>query len=69
MSDTGAKYTSDTFKVLLKKLVQSPSDFTPDDCAECFRHLCVQGASEAQVSRLERLLHVVMLKRSRQELF
>ncbi|WWD20755.1 anthranilate phosphoribosyltransferase [Kwoniella shandongensis] len=41
-------YTPDSFKVLLKKLVQSPDEFTPEDCALCFRHLCVQGASEAQ---------------------
>lgn len=44
-----SQYTPETFKVLLKKLVQTPNDFTPEDCAECFRHLCVQGASEAQV--------------------
>ncbi|WWC65206.1 anthranilate phosphoribosyltransferase [Kwoniella dejecticola CBS 10117] len=42
------EYTPDTFKVLLKKLVQTPDDFTPEDCAQCFRHLCVQGASDAQ---------------------
>ena len=42
--------TPDTFKVLLKKLVQTPDDFTPEDCADAFKHLCVQGASEAQVS-------------------
>ncbi|WWC98525.1 anthranilate phosphoribosyltransferase [Kwoniella sp. B9012] len=43
-----SQYTPETFKVLLKKLVQTPDDFTPEDCAQCFRHLCVQGASEAQ---------------------
>ncbi|WWC72603.1 anthranilate phosphoribosyltransferase [Kwoniella pini CBS 10737] len=42
------EYTPDTFKVLLKKLVQTPDEFTPEDCAQCFRHLCVQGASDAQ---------------------
>ncbi|OXC68514.1 anthranilate phosphoribosyltransferase [Cryptococcus neoformans] len=42
------EYTPDTFKVILKKLVQSPEEFTSEDCAECFRHLCVEGASEAQ---------------------
>lgn len=49
MAKEESKYTPDTFKVLLKKLVQSPTDFTSEDCAECFRHLCVQGASDAQV--------------------
>ncbi len=44
-----ADYTPESFKVLLKKLVQSPTEFTPDDCAFAFRHLCVQGASDAQV--------------------
>ncbi|WVQ95670.1 anthranilate phosphoribosyltransferase [Kwoniella sp. CBS 9459] len=44
-----SEYTPETFKVLLKKLVQTPLEFTPDDCAQCFRHLCVQGASDAQV--------------------
>lgn len=43
-----SKYTPTTFAPLLKKLVQSPTEFTPDDCAECFEHLCVQGASDAQ---------------------
>ena len=43
-------YSPDTFKILLKKLVQTPNEFTPDDCALAFRHLCVQGASDAQVS-------------------
>lgn len=42
-------FTNDTFKVLLKKLVQTPTDFTPDDCAAAFRHLCAQAASDAQV--------------------
>lgn len=46
---SATEYTPDTFKVILKKLVQSPEEFTAEDCAECFRHLCVQGASEAQV--------------------
>ena len=46
--DSG-NYTNDTFKVLLKKLVQSPTEFTADDCATAFRHLCVQAASDAQV--------------------
>jgi hypothetical protein len=42
-------YNPDTFKVLLKKLVQSPTEFQPEDCALSFRHLCVQAASDAQV--------------------
>lgn len=46
---SATEYTPDTFKVILKKLVQTPEEFTSEDCAECFRHLCVQGASEAQV--------------------
>ena len=51
-----AEYTPETFKPLLKKLVQSPGDFTPEDCAVCFRHLCVQGANDAQVRHLMPLL-------------
>jgi anthranilate phosphoribosyltransferase len=43
-----SKYTHATFAPLLKKLVQSPSEFTPEDCSECFQHLCVQAASDAQ---------------------
>jgi len=43
-----SKYTHSTFAPLLKKLVQSPSEFTPEDCSECFQHLCVQAASDAQ---------------------
>lgn len=43
-----SKYTHATFAPLLKKLVQSPSEFTPQDCSECFQHLCVQAASDAQ---------------------
>jgi anthranilate phosphoribosyltransferase len=50
MPQAPTDYTPDSFKVLLKKLVQTPNDFTPEDCALCFRHLCVQGASDAQVS-------------------
>ena len=46
--DSG-NYSPDTFKVLLKKLVQSPTEFTAEDCATAFRHLCVQAASDAQV--------------------
>lgn len=42
------KYTPTTFAPLLKKLVQSPTELKPEDCAECFEHLCVQGASDAQ---------------------
>ena len=44
--------TPDTFKVLLKKLAQVPDDFTPEDVAQCFRHLCRvdgKGATDAQV--------------------
>lgn len=52
MPHAPADYTPDSFKVLLKKLVQTPDEFTPEDCALCFRHLCVQGASDAQVGRL-----------------
>jgi hypothetical protein len=47
-----SQYTPDTFKVLLKKLTQVPDDFTPEDVAQCFRHLCRsdgKGATEAQV--------------------
>ncbi len=44
-----AQYSPDTFKVLLKKLVQTPAEFTPEDCATAFRHLVTESASEAQV--------------------
>lgn len=47
--DTG-NYTQESFKVILKKLVQTPTEFTPNDCASAFRHLCAQAASDAQVS-------------------
>ena len=50
------EYTPDSFKVLLKKLVQSPDEFTPEDCASAFRHLAVNGAAEAQV-RLQHEAH------------
>lgn len=43
-----SQYTPATFSLLLKKLVQSPADFTSEDCAQCFRHLCVNAAAEAQ---------------------
>lgn len=52
------QYTPDTFKLLLKKLTQAPDDFTADDVAQCFRHLCRadgNGATEAQV-RSDRLM-------------
>jgi anthranilate phosphoribosyltransferase len=52
-TDDEQKFTPDTFKLLLKKLAQVPDDFTPEDVADCFRHLCRvdgKGASEAQVS-------------------
>ncbi|KAL7422838.1 anthranilate phosphoribosyltransferase [Cryptotrichosporon argae] len=42
------EYTPDTFKILLKKLVQTPTEFTPDDCGQCFRHIVVQAATDAQ---------------------
>ena len=45
-----SKYSPETFKVLLKKLVQQPEEFTPEDCAECFEHLCAEAAAEAQAS-------------------
>jgi anthranilate phosphoribosyltransferase len=48
MPKEDSKYTSTTFAVLLKKLVQTPDEFTPADCAACFQHLCVQAASDAQ---------------------
>lgn len=49
MAKENSQYSPDTFKVLLKKLVQTPTEFTPEDCAECFQHLVSQTASEAQV--------------------
>jgi anthranilate phosphoribosyltransferase len=61
MPQTPTDYTPDSFKVLLKKLVQTPNEFTPEDCALCFRHLCVQGASDAQVSRVGWLRFVLDL--------
>jgi anthranilate phosphoribosyltransferase len=44
--------TPDTFKHLLKKLIQHPDTFTPANVAHCFAHLCLPshtGATEAQV--------------------
>ena len=49
MANDNSQYSPDTFKVLLKKLVQTPAEFKPEDCAECFRHLVTHTASEAQV--------------------
>ena len=46
--NTNEQYTPDSFKVLLKKLVQTPGDFTPEDVALAFHHLAAQGASDAQ---------------------
>ena len=43
-------HSPDTFKLLLKKLVQTPSEFTADDCASSFRHLCAHAATDGQVS-------------------
>ncbi|TXT05920.1 hypothetical protein VHUM_03681 [Vanrija humicola] len=43
-----AEFTPDSFKVLLKKLVQTPGEFSPEDCGLAFEHMVVQGASEAQ---------------------
>lgn len=43
-----AEYSPDTFKALLKKLVQSPIDFTPEDCGAAFEHLAVDAAAPAQ---------------------
>ena len=40
----------DSFKEILKKLVQSPNDFDSNDCLAAFKHLCANAASEAQVS-------------------
>lgn len=47
---SSSKYsrTPDTFKVLLKKLVQSPDDFTSEDVAECFEHLVISGQRDEQ---------------------
>ncbi|KAJ9092305.1 hypothetical protein QFC19_008739 [Naganishia cerealis] len=46
-----APLSPETFKHLLKKLVQTPDEFTPADVAQCFEHFCARqgGASDAQV--------------------
>jgi anthranilate phosphoribosyltransferase len=41
-------YSPETFKVLLKKLVQSPTDFTAEDCGQAFEHLARDRAAPAQ---------------------
>jgi anthranilate phosphoribosyltransferase len=46
--EESSEFSPSTFATLLKKLVQTPTEFTPSDCAQCFRHLCVNAASEAQ---------------------
>nr|ODN96159.1 anthranilate phosphoribosyltransferase [Cryptococcus depauperatus CBS 7855] len=51
--DGKGQYTPETFKILLKKLVQTPEQFLPTDCAQCFQHLCVQGTTEAQASGIQ----------------
>lgn len=38
----------ETFKVILKKLVQSPMDFDADDCSAAFEHLVLNRAAPAQ---------------------
>lgn len=38
----------ETFKVLLKKFLQSPRDFTADDCGEAFEHLALNASAPAQ---------------------
>ena len=48
-NENQAEYTPSSFKVLLKKLVQTPTEFSPEDCALSFRHICQQGANDAQV--------------------
>lgn len=45
----GADLNPESFKILLKKLVQHPNEFQAEDCAQCFRHICVQGTTDAQV--------------------
>lgn len=56
--DDSSKYSPDTFKVLLKKLVQTPDEFGAEDVTAAFRHICAEAASEAQVRQL---CHVLCL--------
>lgn len=52
MTESEQQLTPEGFKLLLKKLAQAPDDFTPEDVAQGFRHLCrsdSQGASDAQI--------------------
>lgn len=45
---TAKDYSPETFKVLLKKLVQSPTEFTAADCGEAFEHLARDRAAPSQ---------------------
>lgn len=38
----------ETFKHLLKKFLQSPRDFTAEDCGEAFEHLALNASAPAQ---------------------
>lgn len=42
------EYSPETFKVILKKLVQSPMDFTAEDCSAAFEHLVRDRAAPSQ---------------------
>lgn len=58
-SQSDSHRTPDTFKLLLKKLVQTPDDFSAKDVTEAFEHLVISGrknddgkvlgATEAQI--------------------
>ncbi|BEI84413.1 hypothetical protein CcaverHIS002_0410170 [Cutaneotrichosporon cavernicola] len=41
-------YSPETFKHLLKKLVQSPTEFTAEDCGQAFEHLARDRAAPSQ---------------------
>lgn len=58
-NNSNSHLTPDTFKQLLKKLVQTPDDFSADDVTQAFEHLVISGqknddgkllgATEAQI--------------------
>ncbi|RDB14894.1 Anthranilate phosphoribosyltransferase [Hypsizygus marmoreus] len=59
-----AEYTSDTFKPLLNRLVQTPEYFTPDDLKSALYHLFTPNALHpAQIGAFLTALHVHRVER------
>ncbi|KAF9221045.1 anthranilate phosphoribosyltransferase, TrpD [Gyrodon lividus] len=59
-----ADYTSDTFKVLLGKLVKTPEHFTPDDLRVALEHLFTPDAAHpAQIGAFLAAMHIERVER------